>query len=197
MNLVKQRTELQKKVSRREAIKGLAVLTAGLGVGCTPLRIAMHLYPDEFDNQPERVDRVLRAFVATVIPGAPLDDPNLIRAFYDSYYPLAKCRNFFAADLCQRALNRFGTDDFERLAPEQRTGVIESGLSQSGTIGRVYTGAIFLTQIAFYAGIYDADRGCPLIGFDGRYRFRSVAQTSYPNPGSFLARARTADGNPS
>ncbi len=122
--------------------------------------------------------------------------PSPIRAFYDSYYPLAKYRNFFAADLCERALNQFGSDEFERLAPEQRTRIIEKGLSKGGTIGRLYTGAIFLTQIAFYAGIYDADRGCPLIGFDGRYRFRSVADTSYPNPGSFSARATTVDGNP-
>ena len=74
--------------------------------------------------------------------------------------------------------------------------MVESGLSADATTERLYRGAIFLTQIACYAGIYDPEGGCPLIQFDGGYGVRGLDATTYPEPERFLARSVTRDGNP-
>lgn len=190
------RSDTRQTMSRRAALKGLAVLAASCSVACTPLRIAMRLYPEEFDEQSERVHRILRAFVETVVPGVRIDEPDLVRPFYDSYYPLAKCRGFFASDLCNRTMRHYSSFDFERLSIQQRTKIVAEGLAEGGTTGRVYTGAVFLTQIAVYAGIYDPDRGCPLIDFDGRYRPQDRKAMAYPNPERFLPHSISGDGNP-
>ena len=42
----------------------------------------------------------------------------------------------------------------------------------------------------------DDEGGCPLIGFEGRFRMRPLAELSYPDPESFLPGALTTDGNP-
>lgn len=184
-------------IGRREAVGRLAILGVGLAAAaCTPLKIVLHLYPEHFDKDPELVDRVLRAFVTAVIPGAPEDDPDLIRAYHDTRYPLGKYKSFLAADLCRRTWERWGTDEFHRLPLSLRTEIIQIAVRSGGTTARLYHGAIFLAQIAFYAGIYDDAKGCALIGFDGRYRFRGIEATTYPDPGRFLARALTGDGNP-
>ena len=55
--------------------------------------------------------------------------------------------------------------------------------------------SIVLAQIAFYAGIYDPQKGCPAIGFEGGNHWHSLQDITYPDPERFLSRARTADGN--
>ena len=131
-----------------------------------------------------------------MLPGAAEDDPDLIRAYHDTAYPLGKYRNFLAADLSRRAWDGFGTDAFHQLPLEQRTEIIRCAVASGGTTARLYNGAIFLAQIAFYGGIYDDAKGCPLIGFEGRYRFRGIEATTHPEPERFLARAITHDGSP-
>lgn len=84
---------------------------------------------------------------------------------------------------------------FDRLSADDRTAVVHDGLHADGTTRRLYTGAVFPAQVSTYAGIYDAERGCPLIGFEGRYRVRSLDQVTYPSPGRFLAAGATTDGN--
>ncbi|HEU4386077.1 MAG TPA: hypothetical protein VFR85_21510 [Anaeromyxobacteraceae bacterium] len=161
--------------------------------GCAPLSIALRLYPEP-DHQV--ADGVMRAFVEAVIPGAARDDPNLVRAFFDPFYPFTRYRSWFVWDLDRRARRLFGRP-YPELDLERRTRVIQDGLSSGdGTAARVYDGAIFLGQVAFYAGIYDDDRGCPLIHFEGASGLLPLEQQTYPAPGRFLAEAATADGNP-
>jgi hypothetical protein len=187
----------ESRLDRREAVRRLALLAVGVAAtGCTPLRVVLRLYPEKFDRDLDLVDRVLRAFVATVIPGAPIEDPDLVRAYYDPYYPLAKYVDFFASDLCGRSERLFGDSAFDRLTPEERTRVIQDGLAADHTTARLYNGAILLGQVAFYASIYNDTKGCDLIGYEGRYQFRGLDAITYPQPESFFARATTADGNP-
>lgn len=184
-------------ISRRAALKNLAVLAAaGVGAACTPLRMGLRLAPGGFDDDKALVDRVLRGFATAVVTGASADHPNLVRHFYDDDYPLAKYRGYLAADLCQESVDRFGTPAFDRLPLAHRTKIIESKLARGGVTRRLYGGAIYLTQIACYAGIYDPDRGSPLIDFDGRCRNPSVADSTYPMPHRFLSHETTPDGNP-
>lgn len=182
-------------ITRRAALAGIAVSagTAALAA-CTPLRILAGWYPEEFDRRPELTDRVLRAFVDTVIPGVPPDDANLARVFVDPYLPFADHAAFFAADLCRRSEASFGVR-FHELDRSQRTAVVQEALQSDGTTRRLYDGAIYLAQIATYAGIYDDIAGCPLIEFEGRYRIRPLAELTFPNHDEFLPPPTTASGN--
>lgn len=182
-------------ISRRQALRRFSVVAAGLAVACTPVRVLVNAYPQAFDDDDELVDRVLRAFVITVIPGAPSDDPDLVRAYTDPVYPFAEYAGFFAADLSRRAARRFDGRRFEQLTAPERTAVIAEGLAADGTTRRLYNGAVVLAQIAFYAGIYDDKKGCALIGFDGGYRWHPAMDMTHPHPERFVSRALTGDGN--
>ncbi len=189
---------MQDLISRRRLLQQLGLLAAGAAAtACTPLKVLVNAYPQAFDTDPALVERVLHAFVTAVIPGAPADDPDLIRAFTDPDYPFAEYAAFFAADLSRRARQRFDEPAFERLTPEQRAVVIRDGLAADGTSRKLYTGAITLAQISLYAGIYDAKGGCALIGFEGGYHWHPPADITHPEPARFLAAALTTDGNPS
>ena len=48
-------------VSRRQALRQLSLITAGLAVACTPLRVLTHAYPAAFDDDPELLDEPRRA----------------------------------------------------------------------------------------------------------------------------------------
>jgi len=116
-------TPAQTSIARREALRRLGVLTAGLASACTPLRIVLHDYPSVFDGE-DASERVLRAFVLTVIPEADAEDPNLLRAFRDSDLRFAPYRGFFVSDLCQRAAARTG-ESFDRLSQAERLAVVQ------------------------------------------------------------------------
>jgi hypothetical protein len=183
----------QISIARREALRRLGVLTAGLASACTPLRIVLHDYPSAFDGE-EASDRVLRAFVLTVIPEAEAGDPNVLRAFRDPDLRFAPYRGFFVSDLCQRSAARTG-QSFDRLSQAERLAVVQEGLAADATTQRLYTGAILVVQASYYGGIYDDKRGCALIDFEGTYRFRGLAAVTYSDPERFLSWALTADGN--
>jgi len=181
-------------MSRREAVRWLGLGAAGIAVAaCAPVQIALHHWPERFDADEELTDRVLRAFVDTVVPGAAGVDPA--RVYADPFYGLAPYRSFLAVDLCRRAERLHGDGRFDRLPSEARTAVVRDGLHADGTTRRLYTGAAFVAQLSTYAGVYDDERGCPLIEFEGRYRPRPLDQVTYPSPGRFLAAGVTTDGN--
>src|SRR2546427_3384472 len=108
-------------IPRRQALRQLGLIAAGLAVACTPVRVLVTASPQVFDDDDELVARVLRAFVTAVIPGAPADDPDLVRAYTDPAYPFAQYVGFFAADLSRRAAQRFAGRPLERLDVGQRT----------------------------------------------------------------------------
>lgn len=180
-------------LSRRDAVKRLGVLAGGLiAAGCAPIRVLFDAFPEEFKVDDALVDRTLRAFATAVVPGIGPDDPNVLRALADPAYPFASYRRYFASDLCRRAQRLYAPREFDRLPLAHRTAVIQHGLAADSTTRKLYTGAIFLTQIAAYAGIYDAKRGSPLIDFPGGFRGATVG---YPDPERFLASPQTSDGN--
>jgi hypothetical protein len=182
-------------VSRRAALRQLALLGAGLLAGCAPMRVVFRALPESLGSEPGADRLVLQAFVTTVVPGVDPADPHLIHHFSDEFYTFAPFREYFSEDLRYRSQRRFRTT-FDSASPAQRTTVIQEGLQeQVPATQKLYTGAVFLTQLAIYGAIYDDARGCPLIGFEGPYRFHGLPATSYPDPESFLARPATRDGN--
>lgn len=185
----------ERSMTRRQALATLGVLGLGALAGCTPIKVGLQIYPEEFNSQPDLTKSILGSFVETVIPGASGQDEKSVRVYYDDYYPFANYRNYFSADLCRRAEKRFGEKRFDRLTPEQRTRVVQDGLDSDRITARLYNGAIFLAQISFYAGIYDDHAGCGLIGFEGRNWGVPMGEQTYPNPEQFLASPMTANGN--
>lgn len=174
----------------------LRPLKASLASGFTSLRILLRLYPRAFDSDRQRTDAVLRAFASAVVPGVSEEDPDVTRPFHDeNLSPIPKYSGFLAADLSVRAGRRFAGRRFETLDVSDRTTVIQDGLAADSRTKQLYEGAIFLFQIARYAGIYDDEAGCPLIGFEGSFEPRPWSEITYDDPESFLARTATLDGN--
>jgi hypothetical protein len=174
----------------------LATGVAGGLTACTPVRVITGAYPSRFKRDGDLDDRILRAFVATVIPGIGGPDPNLVRAFADRAYPFAKYRAFFCSDLSARGGKLCGSRSFDELGATDRTAVVQDGLKSDAITRRLYAGAVFLAQIAVYSGIYDDAHGAPIIDFDGRYRFAGLDAVTYPQPEMHLAHALTSNGNP-
>lgn len=180
-------------MTRRQALRRVGLLGAGLGLGmatgCTPLKILFHAYPRRFDEDEPLVDRTLAAFAEAILPGTDRDSLELARPLSDERFELASYRNYLAADLADRSRRLYGTGAFEKLGLAERERVVSEALDADGTTCKLYSGAIFLTQIAYFAGIYDDDGGCPLIDFDGRYRLRPLDELTYPDPDTYLTQA--------
>lgn len=175
-------------LSRREALSCLAASASGLLGACAPL--ARFAVPSA---RVESADRVLHAFVATVVPGSG-DSPALIRPFADPFYSFSEWRSWFAADLCRRA-SRLGERRFDLLPTRDRTTVVADGLAGDPVTRRVYTGAVFLAQVSAYVSLYDERGAADLIGYEGPHRFRGLAAVTYERPERFLAASATRDGN--
>lgn len=181
-------------VSRREALARVVLGGAALLTGCAPARLLLKTFPDLDGGDPAAPDQVLRAFVDTVIPGAAADPRPWQGIYRDSFYQFNGLAGWFVDDLNRRARKQRRTG-FERLGPEDRTRVIQSALAGDFITRRIYTGAIFLAQIAICGAIDDRDPTSPAIGFEGRYQFRGYDAISHPAPDRFLAFPATRDGN--
>ncbi len=186
--------EAARQISRKEFLKQFSMASALLFAACTPAKILLKAYPEEFKNDPELRERVLRAFVTAVVPGTEINNPDLVRIFEDEYYPFHSYCAFFASDLCNRSSNLFSEERFDRLTVAQRTKVIADGLEADATASRLYRGAILMTQVSFYAGIYNSEKGCPLIDFHGANMGFTPEEMYYPNSGSMLPHALTTNG---
>ncbi|HEX9164563.1 MAG TPA: hypothetical protein VF862_01530 [Gemmatimonadales bacterium] len=183
-------------LTRRAVLARLGAVAAAVAAGCTPVRYALRLYPPAFDDDRDVRDQTLRAFVLAAVPSADPGDPHLTRAFDDRLFPFVRYRNFFAADLCGRADRLFGESRFDRLDRREQAKVIANGLAADGVTRRLYAGAVFLAQVSVLGGIYAPDGAVPPLGFEGTYQFRGLDAITYPDPGRFLAAARTTNGNP-
>lgn len=188
-------TFVTRKISRLDFLKQISMLMGLVAVGCSPVRVVLRAYPKKYEEDPELMDRFLRSFVTTVIPGAPFDEPNLVRMYTDEHYPFHPYCGFFCSDLAHRSEEMYGTDLFHLLSDEQRTKVVEAGLDADALVARLYRAAVLMAQVSFYAGIYDDEKGCPLIDFHGSNSGFTKEEMSYADCSSMLARETTQDGN--
>ena len=92
---------------------------------------------------------------------------------------------------------RAGERGFDRLPEAEQRRIVLAGMEARGPIGRIYRGAVLLTQVAFYASIYDDAAGCPAIDWPGAGPLPAPEELTYPHPEAFLGLAGGADGNPS
>lgn len=181
-------------VSRLEFLKKLTLLTGAIITGCTPVRVLLKSYPDKYDYNKKMCKQILDSFVLTVIPGANLKNKNLCRIFHDDYYNFSSYRGFFISDLCSKSKKIFQNENFSQLSLKQRTKVIQYGLEDDSTTAKLYTGAIFMAQVSYYCCIYDDEKGCELIDFQGNYGFMNT-DMYYKDCAELLADEITLSGN--
>lgn len=182
------------KCNRRDFITKMAILSGAVLASCTPLKVIFKNYPEEYDIDDTTKSNNLKAFVITVIPGADINDKNLCRIFNDSFYGFDQYCGFFVSDLCTRSEKMYGKKSFCDLTADQRTDVILSGLEADATLNKIYSAAIFMSQVSYYSSVYDDERGCELIEFNGNSSFE-YSELSYKNPKLYLASEVTVDGN--
>jgi hypothetical protein len=182
--------------SRRQAIRMLAGGVAALAMGaCTPATIVLKAYPEDYRPGSKATDEALRGFLDTVVPGLTPDERRLVTVLEDPFYPLAKYSAYLASDLDGRSKRRYRSV-FAALTPVQRASVIRDALSsRDRTTRKLYTGAVFLTQAAVYAGISDDRAGCRLIDFPGGGHLTANSQ-AFPGRTAITSRAQSPDGNP-
>ena len=189
----------QPVLSRRRALAWMAAaaalpLVSGSGmVGCSTLRLAGGLLPGATRGARRREGAVLSAFCRTVVPVDPGQEAPVMRVFNDPTFPLARRTPLLVRDLDARA----GERGFDRLPGAECRRIVLAGTEARGPIGRIYRGAVLLTQAAFYASIYDDAAGCPAIDWPGAGPLPEPEELTYPHPESFLCSANGADGNPS
>jgi hypothetical protein len=181
-------------ISRIDFLKRLALTTGVFVTSCTPLKIILNTHEEKYGSDKNLREKILTAFVTAVIPGADTADPNLCKIFCDDYYPFHKYSGFLISDLCNKSKKLFGNEHFDELSLDDRTKVIASGLADDSTTNRIYTAAIFITQVSVYCSIYDDDRGCSLINSPGSYGFVD-AEMFHPNNQTYLAKEITSSGN--
>ncbi len=175
--------------TRRQAIRQIAIIGAGLTVagiatGC--------LSDGAIGDQLEHGDKLIRAFMETVVPGAPVQHPDITTAFRDKMYGFSKYRWLFNFDLRSRACKLFGTLNFHKLEIHERKRVIENALRTDGKMKRLYSGAIQIAQLTVYTGFYCEPERCEMINFDAGFK---GGITSYPNTNQFFGRSMTLNGN--
>ena len=182
--------------SRREAIHRLGAMVLGLAAaGCTPNFLVHSLYPEAPGLDEATVARTLEAFIATVLPDA--DEPGRVaKLFVDPALRFAPYCPVLVADLHRRARESSGKARFDLLPGAERVDIVRRALAEGGSAARLYTGGIFLAQVAYYGGLWHERGACPSIGFEGPYVFAGFAALTYPEPERFLPAATTLDGNP-
>lgn len=175
--------------TRRQAIRQMAIMGVGLTVASTTTSC---LGNGATGDQLEHGDKLIRAFMETVVPGAPVQHPDITSVYRDKMYGFAKYRWLFNFDLRKRACKLFGTLNFLKLEIDERKRVIEDALHTNGTMKRLYSGAIQLAQLTIYTGLYCEPERCEMIKFNAGFM---GGTTSYPNTGQFFGRTMTLNGN--
>lgn len=197
MSTIKQSEEMviKTRITRKKFIRSFSLAAAAVITGCSQIKYLTGCYPDKYKNENKTNELSLRAFVTTVIPGADEKDPNLIKIFYDEYYSFKPLCGFFISDLCTKSKDLFDIEEFNLLNEEQRNFIVQEGLNGDSMISRLYTAAIFMTQVSYYSGIYDDGVGCKLIDFEGSNTGFTESELFYPNTTAYLSNELTLNGN--
>jgi hypothetical protein len=175
-------------ISRRRML-GLLAATAATASGCSTLRLAGALVPGAQAKARLREVPVMHAFCRVVIPVSDTEAASVARVYEDPQFPLGSHLPLLIRDL--------EAHDLLEAGDAERAEIVRHGAESRGPVGRLYRGAILLTQAAYYGSIYDDALGCVAIDWPGAARLPLRADMTYPDPHAFLGRSTSADGNPS
>jgi hypothetical protein len=160
------------------------------------LRMLLYAYPARYRRDRVLLEKTLRAFVVTVIPGADRNDPDLVRMYFDTDYPFFPYTGYMVYDLARRTAHRHPGGSFGDLVAGERTAILSEALASDDTTSRLFKGAMLMAQVSYFAGIYDPGKGCALIDFPGKNDGFRQEEISLPDAGAYLGEAATAEGNP-
>ena len=160
------------------------------------IQMVLKLFPHRYCNDKVLKEKILRAFVTTVIPGSDPSDENLVKMYTDEYYAFHDFCGFFVFDLNRRSKRLFVGKEFITLTADERAHVIQDALSGGELTRRLYKGAILMAQVSYFGAIYDEERGCPLIEFPGRNTGYNREQSAYPFSESLFEKEVSLDGHP-
>lgn len=173
------------KINRRHFTAIL--LQAAVVMGCTPMRLILHDSGISGD-----ATSVIRAFMQTVIPGADIGEKE-VGYLFDPAYPFYSYVSIFISDLDKTAARLNKGKRFTMLRESERKLVIIRQLKEP-LVNRLYSTAIWFTQVICFTGMSRSDRSCPVIGFEPELpEIKNII--SYTNPGDFTGRSVTANGN--
>jgi len=160
------------------------------------VQMILKIFPHKYCKNDNLKEKVLRAFVTTIIPGADEEDKNLIKMYSDKYYPFNMYCGYFVFDLNKRSKKLFSKKDFFELSLREKTKVVQNALSGMELTRRLYKGAILMAQVSYYGAVYNEDRGCPLIYFPGTNEGYSNKEVTYSFAGYYFDRELSIDGQP-
>jgi len=184
-------------LTRRSFNKGLLLSFGALLASCTPVKILLKAYPEEYKTSHGLQDEMLRAFILTIVPGADKNTPKMTEIYYDHYYPFASYVPFFLSDLDGRAKKLFSGRSFLELTQTEKEKTVYDGLHNGdASAQRLYRGAIYMTRANIYAGIYDDNRGCPHIDFHGKDQDFDPDKMYYKDAKHYFAPQISLSGNP-
>jgi hypothetical protein len=160
------------------------------------LQMVLKLFPHKYCSDRNLKERILRAFVTTVIPGADKNDEFLVKMYEDVYYPFHTYCGYFIFDLNRRSKKLFGVKEFNSLSLKKRTMVIQNALSGKELTVRLYKGAILMSQVAYFGAVYNEEEGCKLIDFPGRNKGYEKEEITYSFADEFFSNELSFDGHP-
>jgi hypothetical protein len=160
------------------------------------IRMVLRIFPHKYCKDNLMKEKILRAFVSTIIPGSDQNEESLVRMYVDDYYPFHTYCGYFVFDLNKRSRKLFAKREFVSLTFDERTQVVQNALNGRELTRRLYKGAILMAQVSYYGAVYDEERGCPLIDFPGRNEGYSREETTYSFSSIFFDRELSFDGHP-
>jgi hypothetical protein len=141
-------------------------------------------------------DRVLYSFVATIIPDIDIKNRSVIKHFYDKELDFNKVKTLFLLQLRCTSKRMFKNANFDELTHDQRMAVIEDGLQGCELKSKIFSGAIFLTQVAIYCDIYQENQGSELFRYEtAKLDLINPEEYHYARLEGIGARSITIDGN--
>lgn len=160
------------------------------------IQMSLKIFPHEYFKNDKLKEKILRAFVTTIIPGADEKDENLIKMYNDKYYPFNIYCSYFVFDLNRRSQKLFNNKDFFELSLWEKTKVVQNALSGKELSRRLYKGAILMAQVSYYGAVYNEDSGCPLINFPGNNEGYTKEEVTYSFAGYYFDNELSIDGQP-
>jgi len=155
-------------MKRRTLLKSAAVAIGGYTLqACLPIKYVTGSIPTPFKTRTALAEETALRFAVTVIPSESILDPRHVDVLWDPFYGFERYNPLFL-DLLHTTSDDLYGRPFTQISHAQRERVVQSILDDGGIGADLVNGALVAVQCSFYAGITDADSGCPTIGFHGR-----------------------------
>ena len=125
-------------------------------------------------NYNKKQKKILLAFMEAVVPGCDINNANNLTGFYDSTLPLAKYVRVLVFRIKRMTKKAGYKKSFYNLSVVDREKIIQYGYNNSTLDRELFHGAIYLSQVTLYGGIFNKNSNADFIGFEG-------ASSSAPN----------------